>query len=277
MDMQKFYDMAIIYTVKYGLQAIMAAVILFIGWKLANWAARLTGEALQKKHLDVTLSHFIAGIVKAVVMAFAILMALDKLGITINPLIATISAAVFGASFAIQAPLSNYAAGLSIILTRPFVVGDTISIKGYSGVVQEVKLPSTVLMNGDGERITIPNKDIVGEVITNSHHNSAADIVVGISYSDDPEKAIAVIRATLKKFPDILQDQGPFVGIQSFGDSSININVRYWAPTSDARATLHAANLAVYKALLAAQITIPFPRRDVHVFPGEKAALLAGK
>ena len=277
MDMQKFYDMAILYSVKYGLQAIVALIILFIGWKLAAWVSRLSYEALQKKHLDITLSHFIAGIVKMVVMAFAVLMALDKLGITINPLIATISAAVFGASFAIQAPLSNYAAGLSIILTRPFVVGNTITVKSYSGVVEEVKLPCTVLLNGDGERITIPNKDIVGEVITNSFLNHAADTVIGISYSDDPEKAIAVILEALKKIPAVSQELGPFVGVQSFGESSINISARYWVPTTQARLAQHDVNLAIYKAIQAARITIPFPRRDLHVFPADKASLLTGK
>ncbi len=277
MDMQKFYDMAIIYTVKYGLQALYAVIILFIGWKIAGWASKLTYEALHKKKMDVTLAHFIAGIAKMVIIAFAALAAIDKLGITISPLIAAVSAAIFGASFAIQAPLSNYAAGLSIIFSRPFVVGDTITIGEHTGIVEEVKLPSTVLMNGDGERITIPNKSIVGEVIVNSFANRATDAAVGISYGDDPEKAIAVIQETLKKFPMILQGPGPFVGVESFGDFSVNIGIRYWAPSKDRRTTLHSVNLAIFRALQDAKITIPFPRRDVHVFPGEKAALLTGK
>ena len=172
---------------------------------------------------------------------------------------------IFGASFAIQAPLSNYAAGLSIIFTRPFVVGNTITVKGYNGVVEEVKLPCTILSTGDGEIITIPNKDIVGEVIVNSMKNKVVESAVGISYSDDPEKAIQIIGDTLKRFSKILSNPSPQIGIQAFGDSSVNITVRFWAPTKEYLQTLHDVNLAIYKALKEASISIPFPQRELHI------------
>jgi len=262
---EKLKDTAVEYLVKYGFQVLGGLIILFVGFKLAGWAAKLLTDFCHKKNLDVTLTKFLAGIVKGVILIFVALMALEKFGVTINPLIAAASAAIFGASFAIQAPLSNYAAGLSVILTRPFVVGNTISINGVSGVVEEVKLPCTILKNGEGEKITIPNKDIVGHVLHNSAEYKVVEGAVGISYGDDPERAIEVIGNVLKKYPNISQTAHPQIGIQSFGDSSINIGMRYWAPTKEYYQVLYAVNLEVYRALQEAKISIPFPQREVRM------------
>jgi len=267
------YNLILEYLVKYGFQALMGLVILFIGWKIAGWLSRFFISVCQKRHLDITLTKFLAMVLKVIVLTFTALIALDKFGITISPFIASISAMIFGASFALQAPLSNYAAGLSIIFTRPFVVGNTITIKGYNGIVEEVKLPCTILLTVDGERITIPNKDIVGEVIVNSLENKVAESIVGISYGDDPAKAIRVITDTLKTIPQIPSSPAAQVGIQSFADSSINIGVRYWVPTMEYLKVVHATNLAIYNALKNSSITIPFPRRDLHIFSSDDAPL----
>ena len=136
--MEKYYDAMIAYAIKYGFQVLFGLIILFIGWKIAGWVSGLFEGLCKKRHLDVTLTKFLSTVVKIIVLTFAILIAVDKFGITISPFIATISAMIFGASFAVQAPLSNYAAGLSIIFTRPFIVGNTLTIKGYSGVVDEI-------------------------------------------------------------------------------------------------------------------------------------------
>lgn len=268
-QIQNVYAMAVAYVVKYGLQVLVGIIILIIGFKLAGWASRLVANLCHKRNLDITLTGFIAGVVKLVVIGFAALLAMDKFGITISPFIATVSAMIFGASFAIQAPLSNYAAGLSIILTRPFVVGDNVTIKGYNGVVEHVKLPCTILSTVDGEKVTIPNKDIVGEVIVNSVVNKMVETSVGISYGDNPESAIAVIRRALGRFPSVQSQPLPQIGIVSFGDSAINIGMRYWVPTKEYYQTLHAVNLALYQDLRAANITIPFPQREVRVLSAD--------
>jgi small conductance mechanosensitive channel len=262
---QQVYVTITEYLVKYGFQVLGGIIILFVGHKLSQWVGKITRDFCLGKHIDVTLAKFIGGTAQGVIFVFAALMAIEKFGVTISPLIATVSAMIFGASFAIQAPLSNYAAGLSVILTKPFVVGNTISVQGVSGVVHEVKLPCTVLINGDGEVITIPNKDIVGQIIHNSAHSKVVERMVGISYDDDPEKAIAVITATLKKNSKIATTPAPQVGIDNFGDSSINIAMRYWVPTKEYSGTLHQAQLDVLKALKAAQITIPFPQQEVRM------------
>ena len=270
---QKIWESAAEYLVKYGFQVLGGLIILFVGFKVANWAARFFIRFGQKKKFDVTLTQFLAGALRITILVFVVLMAIEKFGVTISPLIAAAGALIFGASFAIQAPLSNYAAGLMVILTRPFVVGDTVKIKDVSGVVHEVKLPCTVLVTGDGEKITIPNKDIVGEILYNSAGNKVVEKNVGISYADDPQKATDVIREALKKLPKVCQDPTPQIGIETFGDSSINIGMRYWVPTKEYYHMLYAANLAVYRALMEAGITIPYPQREIRVLSDGKLHL----
>jgi small conductance mechanosensitive channel len=270
---EKIYSIVIEYLVKYGFQALLGVVILIVGYKLADWASHVFSNVCKKRHLDITLTNFFAMVVKIVIIALAGLIALDKFGITISPLLAAVSAAIFGASFALQAPLSNYAAGLTIIFTRPFVVGNTIAVKGYSGIVEDIKLPCTILVNGDGEHITIPNKDIVGEVIVNSFQNKLIESRIGISYADDPARAIDVIQRTLARFPQIAKDPGPQIGIASFGEYSIEIAIRYWAPTNDYTKNRHDVNLEIYRAIQSAGITIPYPQMNLSVRQSDGAGV----
>lgn len=262
---QKLGELAAEYLVKYGFQVLGGIVILLIGFKLANWFAALFVKFGQKKKFDITLVKFLASIIRIVVLAFVVLMSVEKFGVTISPLIAAASALIFGTSFAIQAPLSNYAAGLMVILTRPFVVGNTIQVKGVAGVVEEVKLPCTVLSTEDGEKITIPNKEIVGEILWNSAENKVVEKTLGISYDDDPKAAVEIIRQALSSQTKVVKTPVPQVGIDAFADSSINIGMRYWVPTKEYYQAMYAANLAVYEALNKANITIPYPRRDVRM------------
>ncbi|MHC4571685.1 MAG: mechanosensitive ion channel family protein [Planctomycetota bacterium] len=215
--------------------------------------------------MDVTIIGFLSSFIKAVIIAFAVVLALGKFGITIAPFIAAIGALVFGATYAIQGPLSNYGAGLTIILGRPFVVGDTISVKDVNGIVNEIKLANTTLVTEDGVKVTIPNRHIVGEIVWNSKAQRIIEATVGISYDDDPEKAISVIRETLNSSSDVVDNPVPQIGIDEFADSSVNIAFRYWVPTGKYFQTKYDVNLAVFKALKDNNITIPFPQRDVNI------------
>ena len=262
--------------VRYGFQVVGALIILFVGWRLSWWVSRLFVRVCEKKKLDVTITKFAAGALRGVILAFTVIVALEKFGVTVAPFVAAIGALAFGGSFAIQGPLSNYGAGLSIILGKPFSVGDTITVVGESGVVEEIKLARTILINADGVRIVIPNKHIVGEVIHNSAANRVAEGVVGISYGDDPEKAMEAIRRVLRGFPEIASEPKVRVGIKEFGDSSVNIALRYWIPTRQYYETLYAVNLAVFKALKEAGITIPFPQREVRLLSDSNGAAISG-
>ncbi|MDH3393430.1 MAG: mechanosensitive ion channel family protein [Desulfobulbaceae bacterium] len=264
---QKLYNTVVEFVVQYSFQILGAIIILLLGVKLANWLARLVINLGEKKKFDPTLTGFMAGAVRMVVLVFVGIIAIGKFGISIAPFIAAVSALAFGGSFAIQGPLSNYGAGLSIIVSRPFVVGDTISVKGVTGVIDEIRLACTILSTEDGEQITIPNKHIVGEIIHNSFANKVIETSVGISYNDDPALAIKTITAALANIEDISQDPPPQVGIEAFADSAISIGMRYWVPTKKYFQTFYRTNLAVHQALTKAQITIPFPQHDVHLVP----------
>jgi small conductance mechanosensitive channel len=265
--LEKLYSVVVEFLVTYSFQILGAIIILIVGIKIAGWLGRLVANFCEKHNLDVTLSKFIGNFVKVLVLTFVIIIAIGKFGISIAPFIAALGALAFGSSFALQGPLSNYGAGLSIILTRPFVVGNTITVQGVSGVVDEIRLAATILSTEDNEVITIPNKHIVGEIIHNSFENKIVEETVGISYGDDPKKAIEVLTHALSQIPEVVQEPPPQIGLDEFGDSSINIGVRYWVETKKYFQSKYAVNLAIHTTLAEAGITIPFPQREVRLLP----------
>ena len=262
---QRIIDIGIDFFVKYSFQVIGAIIILIVGMIVAKWVASFLLKLFEKKNLDITLSKFLASTVKFIIIVFAIIVAIGKFGITVASFVAALAAIAFGASFAIQGPIANYGAGLVIILTRPFVVGNTITVAGVNGVVEEIKLSATILTDEDGVMITIPNKHITGEIIHNSQEWKIVEEVVGISYGSNPEDAIGIVKKSLDQFEEISKDPPSQVGIQEFGDSSINIGYRYWVPTIKYFQTLYKVNLAVYKQLIEENVEIPFPQRDVRI------------
>ena len=267
---EKYMDLIVEFAVKYGFQVVYAIIILIIGLIIARWLSNMVVRVCESRHLDITLSRFLGNVVRLTLIAFVLIIVLGKFGITMTPFIAAIGAVAFGSSLALAGLLSNYGAGLSIIITRPFVVNDTIQIQGVSGVVEEVGLAATRLSTEDGEQITIPNKHIVGEILINSFENKVVEASIGISYDDDAQKAIDTIQTALQTIPDIVSEPTPQIGIEEFADSSVNIGIRYWVPTKQYFQTLYQANLAVYKALDQAGITIPFPQRDIHMAAGDQ-------
>jgi len=262
---QKMVNIIIDFFVNYSFQVIGAILVFIIGVLVARSVASFLMRLFERKNLDITLSKFIAATAKGIIIGFAIIIALGKFGVTMAPFIAALAAMAFGASFAIQGPLANYGAGLVLILTRPFVVGNTITVSGVSGIVDEVNLGATILIDEDGVKITIPNKHILGEILHNSEEKRIVEAIVGISYDSDPEKAIQIIKEALDEFQEVSKEPPPRVGIQKFGDSSINIGLRYWIPTQKYFETLYQVNLVVYKQFKARDIEIPFPQRDVHI------------
>ncbi len=264
-SVEKYMDLIIEYAVTYGFQVVYAIIILIIGLIVARWLSNMVMRVCEARKLDITLSRFLGNIVRLALLAFVMIIVLGKFGIAMTPFIAAISAVAFGSSLALAGLLSNYGAGLTIIITRPFVVGNTIKVQSVSGVVEEVGLASTRLSTEDGEQITIPNKHIVGEILINSFENKVVETRIGISYNDDAQKAIDTIQNALQKIPEIVTEPAPQIGIEEFADSSVNIGMRYWVPTKHYFQTLYQANLAVYTAIEQAGITIPFPQRDIHM------------
>ncbi|WP_085902381.1 mechanosensitive ion channel family protein [Kiloniella majae] len=249
-------DKGIEFGVAYGFQIVGAIIVLIIGLKIAGWiGGKVTGLCLRKE-FDQTLSGFIGNIVKVVLVAFVIIITLGNFGISTAPLIALAGAGAFGATLAIQGPLSNYGAGLSIILTRPFTIGDTIIVKGGSGVVHEVKLAYTQLIGEDKELITIPNKRIVGEVITNSHSNRIVETRIPLAGSVDADRAIDVLRHVLEGDDLVPSDPRAQIGVHDFTYGGVVIGLRYWVPSQRYYQERYRVNTALLSALKAEKIEL---------------------
>jgi small conductance mechanosensitive channel len=263
--LQKASDMASEIAVNYGFQFLAALLILIVGWQLSRWIASLVLRLCERLNLDVTLSKFFAGLAKTIILVFVFIIALGKFGISIAPFIAALGAVVFGSTLALQGPISNYGAGLTIILTRPFVVGDTIRVNNVIGIVEEIKLAYTLLNNEDGELITIPNNKIIGEVIYNSSANLIVEQSIMISHDDDPKKVIQIILEQLNKQNDVVSEPKVQVGIERFAEYGIEIGLRYWIPTDKYFEIKYAVNGMIYSALQDANISLPYPKQTIQL------------
>ena len=266
--------------VKYGFQVLAGVIILIAGWLVAKFVAKFVADFLGKRRVDITVVKFVSGVAKLLVMAFALLVALGKFGIEVTPLIAGLSVAGVGVSLALQGTLSNYAAGTSLIFTKPFKVGDIIEVAGVMGEVEDINLGSTNLTRVDGVKVVVPNKHIIGEIIHNYSGLKGMDIRVGVSYSTDLQKAVGIIRSIIGKEKRVVQEKEPQIGIAEFADSSVTLTVKLWCRQSDYLGVLFGINQGIFEEFRRNQIEIPFPQREVHLiqtFPLPETSLDAGR
>ncbi|MDY6983165.1 MAG: mechanosensitive ion channel family protein, partial [Pseudomonadota bacterium] len=228
---QQIYVQVTTFLVEYSFQILGALIILALGYVVARRVGMLVESFMVRHHVDVTLSRFTGAGIKVLLIVMVVIIAMGKVGISVTPFVAAVGALSLGAGLALQGLLSNYSSGISIIVTRPFVVGDTITVQGVTGVVQSVQLGNTLLTNEDGVQISIPNKYIVGEVIQNSFTYSIVESGVPISYRSDPMQAIALIRQALGNVQGIDPARVPQVGIDGFGTNGFTLGIRFWART----------------------------------------------
>jgi small conductance mechanosensitive channel len=263
---QEFYELAIAFLTNYSFQIVGAIITIVIGWFVSKYVYGVLIRFFENHDFDVTLGKFAANIVRILIFGAMFIIAIGKLGISIAPFIAAIGAVFLTAGLALQGTVANFAAGISLVITRPFKIGDTISVNNIYGVVEEIKLAYTTLRAEDEEIITVPNKNMIGEVIVNSFNYRIVESSVGISYHDNAEQAIALIRDVIDNFESLSSENKSIVGIQKFGDNAVEIGMRYWVPTRNFFKIQYEVNMAVYKALNDAKITIPYPQRDVHLY-----------
>ena len=250
-----------------GIRVITAIVIFFIGkWVVALVVSGLK-KAMQKGDVDTTLRRFVANLVRMVLMLFVIIAAINHLGIQTASLIAVLGAAGLAVGLALQGSLSNFAAGVLIVLFRPYKVGDWIEGAGVSGSVEEVQILTTVLKTGDNKRVIIPNSQIMGSTITNYSANPTrrVDLVVGVSYSDDLDKVRKELEALVAADERILQDPAPTIAVSELADSSVNFVLRPWVNTADYWAVYFDLTERVKKRFDEVGVSIPFPQRDVYI------------
>lgn len=251
------------YVQTYSWQILAALVIILVGYFISNRVHKLVMKVGSKSKLDQTLLSFLASLARMSVLAFTLLITLNKLGITIAPLIAAVSAGIFGATFAIQAPVANYAAGLAIIIMRPFKLDEVVTIQGYCGRVEQINLAMTLLRTEDGEQVQIPNKFIMGEILLNSGDVRLVEGNIGICYNSDPDEAIDIIKTIISAGKEVDHDKEVSVGIASFGDSSIDISYRYRVKAEQFHQVQFLINSEIFGAFKEANIEIPFPQRVV--------------
>ncbi|MCO7224496.1 mechanosensitive ion channel family protein [Pleionea sp. CnH1-48] len=262
-QLQVIYDTIVNFFINYSFQLIGAVIVLLIGLMLASRFAKFVQRVCESKGIDVTLSRFIGNVSKIVIIAMVAVICLNKVGISITPIVAAIGAISLGAGLAVQGLLSNYSAGLNIIITRPFVVGDTISVQGVSGQVRDILLAYTLIVTEDDVEITIPNKHIVGEIIHNSHEVSLLELSIGVAYSSDLDKVTEILQNAVNNHQDVSTDKAPLVGISGFGDSSVDFEVRVWVDSKKLNASRFSVNKAIWDVLKSNSIDIPFPQREV--------------
>lgn len=224
----KWMEMGIEFSVKYGFQLLGGLLFFFVGFIVANWIGNRLEKLALSKNIDQTLSHFLASAAKFVLVIMLVIITLGNFGISIAPLIALAGAVTFGATLALQGPLSNFGSGISIIITRPFIIGNVITVHGVSGIVEKITLGVTVLVGEDGEQITIPNKEIVGQVIVNSHETRILEIDFCIPADVDTEALVKSLLPTLQQLSDICDNPTPQIGIQDFTYGGVVIGVRAW-------------------------------------------------
>jgi len=263
---QTFYEQSIEFITNYSFQILGAIITVIIGWFLSKYVYKLLIGFFEKHDFDVTLGAFAANVVRLLIFGGMVIIAVGKLGISIAPFVAAIGAVFLTAGLALQGTVANFAAGISLVITRPFKIGDTISVNKVYGIVEEIKLAYTTLRTEDEELITVPNKNMIGEIIVNSFKYRIVESTIGISYQDDAQKAIDLIQDVLSTFDVLSSSNKPVIGIQNFGDNAVEIGMRYWVPTHNYFKVQYEVNMAVYKAINTAKITIPYPQRDVHLY-----------
>lgn len=256
---------AIDLAIQFGPKVVVALLILAAGYFAGRWVGRVADSMLTKLHLDETLRLLLVRMVRLLVLMLFFIMALQNLGVELLPLIAGLGVAGAGIALAMQGVLGNLAAGLTIIFTRPFHVGEYISIVDEEGLVEEIKLFNTVLSHPDRSRVVIPNRKIVGEILHNFGTLRQLDVGVGVAYDTDLKRALAAIDELLAAHPKILQEPAPLIRVLALSDSSVNIAIRPWVAVADYHDASSDITRGVLETFRERGIHIPFPQREVRL------------
>jgi len=255
-------------SIRFGPKLLVALTILGVGFFVGRWLGGMTDRMLERLHLDLPVRQLLVRVVRILVLGLFLIMALQNLGVELLPLIAGIGIAGAGIALAMQGVLSNIVAGLTIIFTRPFRVGEYVSMAGEEGLVALIGVFNTTLTHPDLSRVVIPNRKIVGEILHNYGTIRQVDIMVGVSYGTDLNGAIGVIQDLLHNNPRVLKDPSPMIQVLMLADSSVNIGVKPWVSVFDYGAAFGEINKAIVEAFRARDIIIPFPQREVRLLGG---------
>ena len=257
----------------YGLKVIAAIVILVAGRWVAMGMRKLVKGLMRKSNIDPTIRRFVGNLTYIALLAFFVLAAMSQLGIQTTSFIAVLGAAGLAVGLALQGSLANFASGFLMIIFRPFRVGDYIEGAGVAGTVEEIQIFTTTLLTPDNKTVIVPNAKMTGDNIVNwtTKGTRRVDMVIGIGYGDDIDKARQIIRDVLSQDNRVLPEPVPQVAVLELGDNSVNFVVRPWAKAGDYWGVYCDAMERIKKAFDANSISIPYPQRDVHVYQHTQA------
>ena len=258
-------DLVVDLAISYGFQVLGAIVILAVGLILGRWLGRLADKQLHARAMEPPLRILIVRALRALVMVFAVVVALDKFGFQVAPLVAGIGVAGLGVGIALQGVLGNAVAGLSIIFTKPFRVGEYIEIAGVRGDVSMIALFSTTLLHADRSRVIIPNRKIVGEILHNYGKIRQLEVMVGVAYDTDLRQALAAIDDVLRSNPRMLKDPAPVIAVSRLAHFSIRIAVKPWVSVPDYVPAGGEIRKTIVETFRSRNIVIPMPQREVRL------------
>ena len=262
--------------VRYGFQVLGALAILVVGFLVARWVGNIFDAWLHRKPVEPPARILMVRVVRIIILVFALVVAMDKFGFQIAPLVAGIGVAGIGIGLAMQGVLTNVVAGLTIIFTKPFRVGEYIELLGVHGQVDRIELFSTTLLHTDLSRVVIPNRKITGEILHNFGRVRQLHLTVGVAYASELPAVLGAVREVLAANPRVLKDPTAVVGVSALGDSAITVGVEPWVAVDDYVALRGELYQALVERLRARGIEMPFPQREIRVLdgggsPGRKA------
>jgi small conductance mechanosensitive channel len=265
--MEKFIDQLVVFATSYGLKIIGAILILIFGRVVAGFARKGMKRLLQRSKTDQALISFTSGLIFVLIMVFTVIAALAKFGVQTASIVAVLGAAGFAIGFALQGSLANFAAGVLLLVFRPFRVGDLIEVAGILGIVKEIHIFNTEVATLDNVKIIVPNGKIFGDVIKNisGYDTRRVDLVFGIGYGSSISKAYEVIQEELKKDQRVFSEPAPQIAVSELADSSVNFVVRPWVKNDDYWDVRFDLTRKIKEKFDDSGIDIPFPQRVVHL------------
>ena len=251
----------------FGINLLAALAIFIVGRIVVGLVVRAIRIAMRKNEVDKTLERFACNLIRWALMIVVIIAAISQIGIQTTSFIAIFGAAGLAVGLALQGSLSNFAAGVLIVLFRPYKVGDWVEAAGISGTVEQVQILTTILNTGDNKRVIVPNSQIMESIITNYSANDTrrVDLVVGVGYDDDLDKVRTTLEDIIAAEARVLAEPKHQIAVMELADSSVNFVVRPWVKTSDYWGVHFALTEAIKKRFDEEGISIPFPQRDVHL------------
>ena len=254
--------------IRFGPKVLVAVLVLIAGVMVGGWIGRATERGLARMDLEPPVRLLMVRLVRVVIFALFAILALQNLGVELLPLIAGLSIAGAGIALATQGILSNVFAGLTIIFTKPYRVGDYIEIAGVQGQVQLITIFSTTLLHADRSHVVVPNRKVVGEILHNYGQIRQAEVKVGVGYEVDLPQAIAAIHELVSANTRVLRDPAPQVQIVALAESMVQIALKPWVAVTDYPMIVGELSLAVVETCRRRGISIPFPQREVRLIGG---------